>query len=85
MLYKPQKKVWFWVLFGLSSFCFLAAFKRIALIAMAVVAAVRGVLWLFGRLSDGAVSRAANAVSILSVVLLVAYVAVIKGRCVFNA
>lgn len=79
MLYKPQKKVWFWVLFGLSSFCFLAAFKRIALIAMAVVAAVRGVLWLFGRLSDGAVSRAANAVSILSVVLLVAYVAVIKA------
>ena len=79
MLYKPQKKLWFWILFGLSSFCFLAAFKRIALTAIAAAMVIRGVLWLFGRLSDGAVSRAANAVSILSVVLLVAYVAVIKA------
>lgn len=79
MLYKPQKKVWFWVLFGLSLICFLAAFKRIAIIAMAVVAVIRIVLLLVNKISDKAVMRTSNAIMIIAAVLLVGYIAVIKA------
>ena len=78
MLYKPRKKLWFWVMFALAAFCFLAAFKRIAILAMAAVAVLRILFFAVARLSDGAVRRAANAVMLLTCVLLVGYIWVIK-------
>lgn len=78
MLYKPRKKLWFWVMFALAVFCFLAAFKRIAILAMAAVAVLRILFFAVARLSDRAVCRAANAVMLLTCVLLVGYIWVIK-------
>lgn len=78
MLYKPKKKLWFWALFAVTCFCFLAAFKRIAMVAIAVVAVIRIIFFLFQKISKKAVIRAANAVMIIATVLLVAYILVIK-------
>ncbi len=79
MLYKPKKKLWFWVLFGLTCFCFLAAFKRIAMVAIAVVALIRVILFLFAKISQKAVLRATNVVMLISVVLLIGYIWIIKS------
>lgn len=78
MLYKPKKKLWFWIMFALTAFCFLAAFKRIAILAMVAVAAVRVLFFAFARISDKAVCRAANAVMLILCVLLVGYIWIIK-------
>ena len=78
MLYKPKKKIWFWVMFFLTCFCFFAAFKRIAMVSIAVVAVIRILFFLFRRISPKAVTRAANIIMIIATVLLVAYILVIK-------
>ena len=78
MLYKPKKKLWFWALFAVTCFCFLAAFKRIAMVAIAVVAVIRIIFFLIRKISEKAVIRAANVVMITATVLLVAYILVIK-------
>lgn len=79
MICKPKKAVWFWVLFVLTCFCFLAAFKRIAITAIAAAAAVKLLLMLTGKISQKAVLRAANGIMIFSVVLLVGYIFIIKS------
>lgn len=79
MLCKPKKKAWFWVLFSLSAFCFLAAFKRIAMIAMAVVAAVKILMLFLEKISQRAVIKAVNTVALICVLLLIGYIAVIKA------
>lgn len=79
MLYKPRKKAWFWVLFSLAAFCFLAAFKRIALVAMAAVFVVRLGFFLVSKISKRAMCRFANGVMLVAVLLLIAYVGAIKA------
>ncbi len=78
MLYKPKKKLWFWALFAVTCFCFLAAFKRIATVAIAVVAVIRIIFFLIRKISEKAVIRAANTVMLIMTILLVAYILVIK-------
>lgn len=79
MLFKPIKKLWFWVLFSLSVLCFLAAFKRIAMVAMVVVAFLRLIIFLFGKISPKAERRTVNVIMIICIILLIAYIAVIKA------
>ena len=78
MLYKPKKKIWFWVMFFLTCFCFFAAYKRIAMVSIAFVAVIRILFFLFQKISSKAVIRAANIIMIIATVLLVAYILVIK-------
>lgn len=78
MLYRPKKKIWFWVMFALTCFCFLAAFKRIAMVAIVAVAAVRLIFLLFRKASSKTVCRAATVVMLVAVVLLVGYIWIIK-------
>lgn len=78
MLYRPKKKLWFWVMFALTCFCFLAAFKRIAMVAIVAVAAVRLIFLLFRKASSKTVCRAATVVMLVAVVLLVGYIWIIK-------
>ena len=78
MLYKPKKKLWFWALFAVTCFCFLAAFKRIAMVAIVVVAVIRIIFFLIRKISEKAVIRAANTVMLIMTILLVAYILVIK-------
>ena len=79
MLLKPKKKVWFWVLFALACFCFLAALKRIAVIAIFAAVLIRLLLLLPGRISQKAVSRTANGIMILCILLLVGYIYIISA------
>lgn len=79
MLCKPRKKALFWVLFSLALFCFLAAFKRIAIIAMLAVAVLRVLMILPRKISEKALRKSVNAVMLICVFLLIAYIAVIKA------
>lgn len=79
MLFKPKKKLWFWLLFGAASFCFLSALKRIAVVAMAVVVFIALVMRLAGKLSKRTACVLANTLMIVFSVLLVAYIAAIKA------
>lgn len=79
MLYKPQKKAWFWILFSLSAFCFLTAFKRIAMVAIAAALILRLAFFLVSKMSKRAMCRLANGVMLFAVVLLIAYIAAIKA------
>ena len=78
MLYKPRKDTVYFILLGLSVFCFLSAFKRIAIIAIAV-ALVFGYLLKFVERYNKKTAK--NLVIILTTVvigLLIGYVALIK-------
>lgn len=79
MLCKPRKKAWFWVLFSLAAFCFLAAFKRIAVMAMLAVAVLRLLMLPLSKFSERARCKAANLLLCVCVVLLIGYIAVIKA------
>ena len=78
MLLKPRKNIAFFVLLGLTGFCFLAAFKRIGIIAIAVSLAFG---WMLNFIAKYKKSTARNLVIIFSVILvflLIGYVFIIK-------
>ena len=79
MLTRPRRSVPFLVLLALSGFCFLSAFKRIA---MAAIAAAIGVGWLLRLLEKRGggklVRRAVHAAALALLLLLLAYVALVK-------
>lgn len=78
MLYKPRKNFVFGILLLLSLFCFLSAFKRIAIIAI-VLALVFGYLLKFiARYSPKTAGRLVTFLSFALILLLVGYVALIK-------
>ncbi len=79
MLYKPKKKLWFWLLFAAAAFCFLAAFKRIAMVAMAAVAVIGGLFHLIAKFSRSSMCRCADIIMLAAVVLLIAYIGAIKA------
>ena len=79
MLTRPRRSVPFLVLLALSIFCFLSAFKRIALAAMA---ATIGVCWLLRPLErrgrGKTALRIAHAVALVLLAAMFAYVALVK-------
>lgn len=78
MAFKPKKKIIFWVLFALSGFCFIAAFKRIAIAAIAVALVLGWGLKLLAKFNDKIAFRLIQILTILIIVILVAYIAIIK-------
>ncbi len=79
MLFKPKRKLWFWLLFAFGLFCFVSALKRIAIIAIAVAFLIRGIIWLSSRFEHKAACRTANIIMIVGTVILIGYIAVIKA------
>ncbi len=79
MLYKPKKNVLFFILFALSMFCFLSAFKRIGIIAIAVALVFGYLLKFISRYSPKTAERLVTFLSVLIIVILIGYVALIKG------
>lgn len=79
MAFKPKKKIMFWVLFALAGFCFVAAFKRIAMAAIAVALVLGWGLKLLSKFNDKLTFRLTQALTILIVVILIAYIAIIKS------
>ena len=78
MLLKPRKNIAFFILLGLTGFCFIAAFKRIGIIAIAVALAFG---WMLKFIAKYKKSTARNLVIIFSVILvflLIGYVFIIK-------
>lgn len=78
MLLKPKKDIVFFILLALTSFCFLAAFKRIGIIAIVVALAIGWILKLVAKVKkDTAMSLTVILTSVL-VVALIGYVGIIK-------
>ena len=78
MLLKPKKDIVFLILLGLTMFCFLTAFKRIGIIAIAVAVAVGWLLKFIAKFKKDTAMRLTVIFSVLLVVLLIEYIAIIK-------
>ena len=78
MLLKPKRDIVFFILLGLTSFCFLTAFKRIGIIAIVVALAISWMLKFVAKYKKDTAMRLTVIFSVILVVLLTAYIAIIK-------
>lgn len=78
MLLKPQKNKTFFVILALSAFCFLSAFKRIGIIAIAVTLVLGWLLKFTARFSKKAASGVITLITLLVIFSLLAYIYAIK-------
>ncbi len=78
MLYKPKKSIVYFILLALSLFCFLSAFKRIAIIAIAIALVFGYLLKFIARFNKQTASRLVIILSVVVILLLVGYIALIK-------
>ena len=78
MLYKPKKSILYFILLILSLFCFLSAFKRIAIIAIAIALAFGYLLKFIARYNQKTASRLVTFFTCIVIVLLIFYIALIK-------
>ncbi len=78
MLYKPKKSITYFILLFLSIFCFLSAFKRIAIIAILIALAFGYLLKFIAHYNKKTASRLVTFFSFVVIVLLVGYIALIK-------
>ena len=78
MLLKPKKNILFFILLGLTGFCFLAAFKRIGIIAIVITLILGWFLQIVSKFKKSTAKNLALIFSALIVIALIAYVALIK-------
>jgi len=78
MLFKPKKSIVFFILLFLTLFCFLSAFKRIAMIAIVIALAFGYLLKFIAHYSKKTAGGLAIFFSVVVIGLLIAYVALIK-------
>ena len=78
MLFKPRKNVTYFILLFLCFFCFLSAFKRIAIIAIAVALFLGYILKFIAKYNKKTASRLVVILSLIIVLLLIGYIALIK-------
>ena len=79
MLFKPKKSIPYFILLFLTAFCFLAALKRIAIIAIVVALFFGYLLKFLARFVPKTTNRLVIFLSFFVVALLVGYVALIKA------
>lgn len=80
MILKPQRtKPLFWILFILAGFCFLSAFKRIAMVAIAAALLLGWILLKLGKNHPKTARSFMTLVMSIAVILLVAYIGFIKN------
>ena len=79
MFLKPRKSVAFWILFGLTMFCFVSAFKRIGIIAIAVALMLGWFLMFIAKFKKETASGLSMFLAIMLVVILIVYIALIKS------
>ena len=78
MLYKPRKNIVYFILLALSLFCFLSAFKRIAIIAIAAALAFGYLLKFIAHYNKTTAIRLVTFLTIVIILLLIGYIALIK-------
>ena len=78
MFYKPKKNIVFYILLALTLFCFVAAFKRIGIIAIVVALGFAWLLKLIAKLKKDTAMRITIALSVMVVLVLIGYVGIIK-------
>lgn len=78
MMFKPKKDIAFWILFILAGFCFTAAFKRIAIVAIAVAIGLGWMLLFIAKRNSKLAFRITRILSIVIMVILIGYIAIIK-------
>ena len=78
MLLKPKKDIVFFILLGLTMFCFLTAFKRIGMIAIVIALAFGWILKFIAKFKKDTAMRLTVIFSVILVVLLIGYIAIIK-------
>ena len=78
MLLKPKKDIVFFILLGLTMFCFLTAFKRIGIIAIVIALAFGWILKFIAKFKKDTAMRLTVIFSVILVVLLIGYIAIIK-------
>ena len=78
MLYKPNKNIIYFILLFLTLFCFLSAFKRIAIIAIAAALAFGYILKFIARFNKQTASRLVTILTLFVIFLLIGYIALIK-------
>jgi len=78
MLYKPKKDIVYFILLLLNLFCFLSAFKRIAMIAIAIALVFGYFLKFVAHYSPKTASRLITFFSVVVILLLIGYIALIK-------
>ncbi len=78
MLYKPKRNVVYYILLALTVFCFLSAFKRIAIIAIAVALVFGYLLKFIEKYNKKTASNLVIIFTIVVIALLIGYVALIK-------
>lgn len=78
MLYKPQKNIVYFILLALTLFCFLSAFKRIAMIAIVIALLFGYILRFIAYFNKKSAIRLVTILSVLIVLILIGYVAIIK-------
>ncbi len=78
MLYKPRKNIIYFILLFLSLFCFLSAFKRIAIIAILVALVFGYLLKFIAHYNKKTASRLVTFFTFVVILLLIVYIALIK-------
>ncbi len=78
MLYKPKKNIVYFILLFLTLFCFLSAFKRIAMIAIFVALVLGYLLKFIAKYNLKTAGRLVTIFTLAVIVLLIGYIAVIK-------
>ena len=78
LLYKPRKSISYLILLALSLFCFLSAFKRIAIIAIAAALVFGYLLKFILHFVPKTAYRLIIIFTIIVVLLLIGYIAIIK-------
>ena len=78
MLMKPRRDIVYFVLLGLTLFCFIVAFKRIGMIAIVVSLAFGWLLKFIAKLKRDTAARLTVILTVLLVIILIGYVAIIK-------
>lgn len=78
MLYRPQKNITYFILLLLSLFCFLSAFKRIAMVAAAAALMFGYILKYIAKHSKKAAYRITVMLTFIVIFCLIGYIALIK-------
>lgn len=79
MLFNPKKNIAYFILLFLNLFCFLSAFKRIAIIAIAVALLFGYILRGVSKRSKKAAFKLTVTLTLVLVIVLIGYIVIIKA------